>query len=192
MKKKITLVSLWVILALVTTACHVSQASTASASNSPTASTSPSTAPSVGSESASPISASESASASVSGSVSVSLPSPLHARDATTYVLTDTGIESDATTLYTLDGYSDIPFLDISDSLSLLQRSLNDSTLTTSLEGVVTVGRSENTAMVSFDFNSQTVTFSNLDLYAANHGKNSGLNLFSSIGYLDDGVTPNI
>lgn len=117
---------------------------------------------------------------------SSSFKSALTKKEVTTYVLTNDGIESQSDNLYFVDGQGDIPFLCLNETLSLLQRSLADSTLTA--EGkIITIGRSENPSTITFNFAKRTVAYSDLDLYAANHGKVSVLNLVSDFGETKEG-----
>ena len=111
---------------------------------------------------------------------------PLKKKAVTLYVLTDSGIENQAIDVFFLDGYGDVPFINISDSLDVLQRSLSDSTVATS-DKTVTIGRSENSATIAFDFANKTVHYSDLDLYASNHHKTSVLDLASDQGETDEG-----
>lgn len=85
-----------------------------------------------------------------------------------------------------LDGYGDVPFINPSASKTILERSLSDSTVTTS-DKTVTIGRSENSATIAFDFANKTVHYSDLDLYASNHHKTSVLDLASDQGETDEG-----
>jgi hypothetical protein len=134
-------------------------------------------------------SSSEQPPSSTAYSSSVSLSSavsPLKKATEKLYVLTDSGVENEDVSVYFLAGYGDVPFLNLSASLSILQRSISDSTVTTS-DKTVTIGRSENSATIAFDFANSTVHYSDLDLYASNHQKNSVLDLISSQGTTADG-----
>lgn len=97
---------------------------------------------------------------------------------ATVYVETDAGVETDDTILYFTEADGNIPFLNLSNSLAILQRSLSDSSLTTNGHQVM-IGRDENEGKITLDFDAKTVHYNDLDLYAANHGKLSVLNLVS-------------
>jgi hypothetical protein len=127
-----------------------------------------------------------SSSYSVSESVSSSQASKLRKAAAKVYVETDGGVENQDVELYFVDGYGDVPFLQVSSTKPILERSLNDSAIAYA-DGVATIGRSENTGTIIIDFNKKTVTYPNLDLYAANHGKQSVLNLVSDQGKTDEG-----
>jgi hypothetical protein len=116
--------------------------------------------------------------------VSSSPSSPLKVKAVTLYVLTDSGVEDQTVNEYFLDGYGDVPFLNISNSLDIMQRSLSDSTVTTSGTSV-TIGRTENAETIVFDFAQKTVHYSNLDVYASNHYKDSVLDLVSDQGEKD-------
>lgn len=99
-------------------------------------------------------SSSEQPPSSTAYSSSVSLSSavsPLKKATEKLYVLTDSGVENEDVSVYFLAGYGDVPFLNLSASLSILQRSISDSTVTTS-DKTVTIGRSENSATIAFDF----------------------------------------
>jgi hypothetical protein len=104
----------------------------------------------------------------------------------TVYVETDTGVETQTENVYFLDGYGDVPFINLSGSLGLSQRALLDSTVKTS-DKIVTIGRTENSATITFDFAGGAVTHSNLDLYAAGPGKDSVLDLAMDQGTTTEG-----
>src|SRR5574344_2064342 len=57
--------------------------------------------------------------------VSSSSSSPLKTKAVKLYVLTDAGVENQDVSVYFLNGYGDVPFVNLSGSLEILQRSLS-------------------------------------------------------------------
>jgi hypothetical protein len=117
-----------------------------------------------------------------------SLPTSALSKTATTlYVDTDGGTETQDVNLYFVDGKGDIPFLSMDELVDILDRVSNDI-LVKKDDHIVTIYRSENTATIVIDFQMKTVTYDNLDLFAAGHGKNSVLNLVSDLGTTEAGA----
>lgn len=120
--------------------------------------------------------------------VSSSSSSPLKTKAVKLYVLTNSGVENQDVSIFFLDGYGDVPFINLSDSLEILKRSLEDSTVTTN-GTTVTIGRTETAANITFNFADKTVHYSDLDAYAADHHHASVLDLVSSQGTTKEGKT---
>jgi hypothetical protein len=180
MKKKIPVLSVLLIASFFVTACKTTEK--ASSLSSLTPSSSPSSLSTA--SSSLPVSSAYSSSEPVSSSIA----SPLRKTTTKLYVQVENGVESEDIDVYFLDGHGDVPFLDLSGSESILQRSLNDTKVTT--EGkVVTVSREENSATIAFDFAGLTVSYSDLDVFAAGHGKTSCLDIVSNQGTTDSGAS---
>jgi hypothetical protein len=112
--------------------------------------------------------------------------SKLTKKNTTLYVLTDSGVENEENSVYFVEGHGDVPFVGLTEALPIMQRSSNDMTVST--EGkIVTIGREENSGTITFDFDKNTVTYNDMDLFGANHGRQSALNLVSSSSTLESG-----
>ncbi len=104
------------------------------------------------------------------------------------YVDTDAGIETDSTAVYYIKGEEEIPFVNLFDSLSIMQRCHNDTNI--KIEGeVITIGRDNLDSTVTFNFQKKTVYYSDLDEFATKKYRKSVLNLISDYGTLDNGAS---
>jgi hypothetical protein len=174
MNKKITFLPMLVLISLLAASCGATSASASSAASSSATSAFVSSLPlSVSPSSLLPASS--------------SFVSPLRQTKVKMYVEVESGVETDDVSLCFLDGQGDIPFIGLTDALEVMHRCSNDITVSTSEDGIVTIGREENSGTIAFDFPHQTVSFQNLDLFAASHGHASVLNLVSDMGTTDSG-----
>jgi len=106
----------------------------------------------------------------------------------TLYVETNTGVETEVSSYYYIQGEGDIPFVNLNDSLSIMQRSHNDTNIKIQGE-VITIGRDNLDSTITFNFQKKTVYYNNLDLFTSRNGKESGLNLVSDLGTLENGTS---
>jgi hypothetical protein len=114
--------------------------------------------------------------------------SALRKKETTLYVDTNTGTETEAVNVYFLDSIGDIPFLSMDEVAAVLQRSSSD--ILVKKDGlIVTVYRSENSATVTLNFGTKTITYDNLDLFAAPHNKASVLNMITDFGTTESGAS---
>lgn len=133
-------------------------------------------------------SASVSSAYSSSQSVSSSATSILKKTTVSLSVDTNTGTETQQEDLYFITGEGDVPFLCVNNSADILQRSSNDLTVSFA-NPIISVNRGENAGQILLDATQKKVTFKNLDLYAANHGKTSELDLVKDYGVTSDKKT---
>jgi hypothetical protein len=105
----------------------------------------------------------------------------LEKKEITNYVLTEAGVETQTDSIYFSEDFGDVPFVNLSDSLSFWSRVRNDGTVNTK-DHLVSFGRTENTGTVTFDFDKRKADYVNLDLFASGHGKDSVLNLVGDMG----------
>ena len=174
MKKKYPFLFVLALTSLVSCGAQNSVAASSSSAKSSSAISSSSVAPS-------------SSSSAYSSSQPVSSTSALKSKDITMYVETDNGVENQKVTVYFLNGYSEVPFVCLNNASAMMERIMSDSVVTANSQQI-TLGRTENTGKILFDFANQRVNYTKYDLFFAGHDTQSDLNLISTFGTTGEGA----